>query len=103
MNADYAHLLTRPQTVDWQALGAALKAEIRARGLTLQQVSDEVRLSRATISRASIGHAVSLDALLVLCIWADLNPFELLRPCDRSPAEYIHRNTMVGTVRRCFT
>ena len=103
MNADFAHLLARPQTVDWQAFGAALKAEIRARGLTLQQVSDEVRLSRATISRASIGHAVSLDALLVLCIWADLNPFELLRPCDRSPAEYILPNTMVGTVRRCFT
>lgn len=103
MNADFAHLLTRPQTVDWQALGAALKAEIRARGLTLQQVSDEARLSRATISRASIGHSVSLDALLVLCIWADLNPFELLRPFDRSPAEYIHPRTAGGASRGCFT
>ena len=56
MNADFAHLLARPQTVDWQAFGAALKAEIRARGLTLQQVSDEVRLSRATISREALEH-----------------------------------------------
>jgi len=99
VNRDYAHVLTRPQALDWTSFGRALAAEIRLRGITLQQVADEVRLSRATISRASTGHEVGLVALLKLCVWCDLNPFELMRPDDRRPAEYV----CPVAERGCFT
>lgn len=99
MNADYAHLLDRPLALDWMLFGQFLKREISARGATLEEVGRETRLSRATVSRASTGYAVSLEALMKLCIWADLNPFELLRPADRRPEEYIGDRAQRG----CFT
>jgi transcriptional regulator with XRE-family HTH domain len=99
MNADYAHLLGRPLVLDWSVFGDALRAVMRMRRMTLEAVGRETRLSRATISRASTGHAVSLEALMKLCIWADLNPFELLRPADRRPEEYIDDRAQRG----CFT
>jgi transcriptional regulator with XRE-family HTH domain len=99
MNRDYAHVLARPQAIDWLSFGRALQGEIRRRGLTLDQIAGEVRLSRATISRASTGHEIGPVALLKLCVWCDLNPFELLRPDDRSPAEYAR----AAVERRCFT
>lgn len=79
MNPDYAHLLEGAM-LDYRRLGAALKAVISARGVRLQDVQDQTRASRASVSRATAGIEISTGPLLLLCIWADLNPFELLRP-----------------------
>lgn len=83
MNSDYAHLL-KGAVLDYRRLGLALKAVIAARGVTLQQVQDQTRISRASVSRACVGIEITTGPLLLLCIWADLNPFELLR--EQEPA-----------------
>ncbi len=79
MNPDYAHLL-KGATLDYARLGLALKAVITHRGCTLLDVQRQTRVSRASVSRATAGIEISTGPLLLLCIWADLNPFELLRP-----------------------
>ena len=79
MNPDYAHLL-KGATLDYARLGLALKAVIQQRGCTLFEVQQQTRVSRASVSRATAGAEISTGPLLLLCIWADLNPFELLRP-----------------------
>ena len=99
MNADYAHLLDRPIAIDWALFARALRCEMRKRGMTQTQVEKEARLSRATVSRASTGMPISTASLFKLCIWADLNPFELLRAADRTPEEYIGEAGQMG----CFT
>lgn len=81
MNPDYAHLLTGA-TLDYERLGIALKSVIQARGCTLLDVQTQTRVSRASVSRATVGIEISTGPLLLLCIWADLNPFELLRPIE---------------------
>ncbi|WP_298958419.1 hypothetical protein [uncultured Roseibium sp.] len=83
MNPDYAHLLNGAE-LDYTRLGLALKAVIEARGCTLYQVQQQTRISRASVSRATAGIEISTGPLLLLCIWADLNPFELLRPMEPS-------------------
>lgn len=88
MNADYAHLLGGA-TLDYARLGAVLKAVIATRGCTLAEVQAQTRVSRASVSRATVGIEISTGPLLLLCIWADLNPFELFRPltCPGAPAQ----------------
>jgi hypothetical protein len=81
MNPDYAHLL-KGATLDYARLGLAIKAVIAERGCTLQDVQAQTRVSRASVSRATAGIEISTGPLLLLCIWADLNPFELLRPVE---------------------
>lgn len=90
MNPDYAHLLAHHCSLDYRSLGCALKAVIQQRGLTLQQVQDQTRVSRASVSRACAGMAIEIGPLLKLCIWADLNPFELLAPLGTSDAHLFH-------------
>lgn len=79
MNDDYAHLLGGA-VLDYERLGKALKAVIRARGVTLADVENQTRVARPSVSRATAGVKIGTGPLLLLCIWADLNPFELLRP-----------------------
>ncbi|WP_297842870.1 hypothetical protein [uncultured Roseibium sp.] len=79
MNEYYAHLL-QGATLDYARLGLAIKAVIQQRGCTLFDVESQTRVSRASVSRATNGFEISTGPLLLLCIWADLNPFELLRP-----------------------
>ncbi|WP_150526802.1 helix-turn-helix domain-containing protein [Roseibium sediminis] len=96
MNEDYAHVM-RDSVLDYGRLGLGLKAVIAARRVTLQIVQHETGLSRATVSRATTGHKITTAALLRLCIWADLNPFETLRPMDAlvTAEGVFHGNTAV--------
>ncbi|MEP0233436.1 hypothetical protein [Roseibium sp.] len=80
-NPDYAHLLNGA-CLDFKRLGLALKVVIAERGCTLAEVQQQTRVSRASVSRATVGIEISTGPLLLLCIWADLNPFELLQAIE---------------------
>jgi len=96
MNADYAGLLPLDLKLDYALLGRAVKAEILRRRLTLGEVQEEARVSRASVSRITTGFPVKIVPVLRLCIWLDLNPFELLQPMGDLPSEKLfHGNTVL--------
>jgi len=85
MNEDYAHLLLGGVCLNFARVGAALKAVMATRNMTLAEVASESGVSRATLSRVSNGFQVGTLEFLKICIWADLNPFEAL--CSLEPSE----------------
>jgi transcriptional regulator with XRE-family HTH domain len=54
---------------DSQALYAALDAQRKARGMTWQQVADEVGISARTVARTRGGGRLEVDGMLAMVSW----------------------------------
>src|SRR3954468_15847515 len=67
------------------ALGDALRAQRRARRLSLRDLSDEIGVSFNTLSRVERGHVPDLENYRRIAMWLDIPTESFLEPASSTP------------------
>ncbi|MEO0955769.1 MAG: hypothetical protein AAFY12_12305 [Pseudomonadota bacterium] len=82
MNPDYAHLLPHG-LADQKLLGRLLTNEMRRQNLSFRKVAKVVGVDHHTVRTLAGGGNCSFSTGLKICIFLDLNPFEIFRDVSR--------------------
>lgn len=85
MNPDYAHLLPGGE-LDHKLLGRLLTNDMRRRGHSFRKTGKLLGLDHHTVRTVAGGGKCSFATGLKVCVYLDLNPFELFRDVSREKA-----------------
>ena len=85
MNQDYAHVLPGGR-LNHLALGIALRHEMRLRRHSFRKAGRVIGVDDHTVKTVAGGGTCSFATGMKICIYLDLNPFELFVPVSREIA-----------------